>query len=122
MLRARNTAEMVYDGMPVTWPDLAEVENTPFFLKWIPFPTVLRKIASRIAWFFNYRKLKETRRQSMERARHVIDGLLKGEPANTLLVTHGFFMRCLQAELRKFGFRGNIGISPNHAEVYVFET
>jgi hypothetical protein len=30
-------------------------------------------------------------------------------------------MRCLQHELHKFGFKGSIGLSPHHAEIYVFE-
>jgi broad specificity phosphatase PhoE len=121
MHRALATAEMVYTGMAIPWPDLVEVENTPFFFPRILFPTVLRKIASRIAWFFNYKKMPETRRQTMARARKVILRILQGKAIDTVLFTHGFFMRCLQHELHKFGFKGSIGLSPRHSEIYVFE-
>lgn len=121
MHRAQGTARMVYEGNPITWLELVEVENTPLLLPRVAMPTVIRRIISRIAWFFNCRRMLETRRESMARARLVVQYLLANNHADTLLVTHGFFMRCLQHELHKFGFRGNIGLYPHHAELYVFE-
>ena len=121
MCRARTTAAIVYDGTPSIWPELSEVENTPVgFPNWF-LPTTIRKVISRVAWFFNYRKMVETRSESMARARDVVYALLH-DHADTLLVTHGFFMRCLQHELHKSGFRGSIGFSPRNAELYVFES
>jgi len=120
MQRAVATAAMIYAGKAVPMPDLAEVENTAFFFTRIPFPTLLRKIASRIAWFYNYKKMKETRRQTRVRARRVILGILQGK-TNVLLITHGFFMRCLQDELHKLGFKGSIRFFPRHTEMYVFK-
>ena len=121
MQRAQQTAELVYQGPAIRWDELVEVEYTLLFFRWIPVPTRIRKFISRIQWLLNWKNVKEKKRDTMARARKVIRQLMQEKSSDTLLITHGFFMRCLQHELHKLGFKGSIGLSPNHAHPYIFE-
>src|SRR5438046_2816779 len=66
--RAIKTAEMIYNPTFIITGELDEVKNAAFFLKKIKVDTRFRKVMGRIAWFFNYHNMPETRRQSRERA------------------------------------------------------
>ncbi len=119
--RARMTAAKVYDGLPVISEELVEVRNVSGILPGIKLPTFLRSAYGRIAWLFNSKALPENRRQSMSRARGFIAFLLSQHAENTLLVTHGFFMRCLAKALREHGFHGRKLWFPRNVKIYLFE-
>src|SRR5262249_6808570 len=98
-----------------------EVKNAGFLFLKYHFPTAIRKVLGRIAWYFNSGKMPETRRQSMMRAETFLAKILASNHENILLVTHGFFMRCLMFALRKKNFSGKIPLVPRNATLYVFE-
>ena len=119
--RAVATAKAIYPGIPITTDELIEVPTTALFLLKKNLPSALRSVIGRIAWFFNYSKMPETRRQSNERARKFLASLLKETEEDVLLITHGFFMQSLRHELRKLGFKGYCPYLPPNAKLYVFE-
>ena len=121
MGRAIQTATAVYPGAFHVTNALVEVMNATWLFRHLPVPTLLRKILGRIAWYFNVKKMPETRRQSRQRARSFLDGLLAETNENTLLITHGFFMRCLVSELKRLGFKGPTPLFPKNTKLYVFE-
>ena len=118
--RAKFTAAKVYDGFPVIAEELVEVMNASNFLKGFKLPTFLRSAIGRIAWLFNSKALPENRRQSMERARRFIALILSRHTENILLVSHGFFIRCLARALREQGFRGQRVWFPRNVKIYTF--
>src|SRR6185503_20842283 len=88
--------------------EIIEVRNSALFLLRIHLPSALRSVIGRIAWFFNYHKMPETKKQSNQRAQKFLTHLLETvTDQNVLLVTHGFFMQSLRHELRKLGFKGH---------------
>ena len=119
--RAVETAKMIYEGKYIVSEDLIEVRNAGVFLKLTSLPAFFRSIVGRIAWYFNYIQMPETRLQSESRAKKFISEMLAIEKENTLVVTHGFFMHCLKRELRKNGFRGKVSLFPKNGHPYVFE-
>jgi broad specificity phosphatase PhoE len=119
--RAIETAKMIYNGNFIITDELVEVKSAAFFFQNVKIPSALRSVAGRIAWFFNYKKMPETRRESNRRARKFISRLLSESNEDTLLVTHGIFMYCLKNELRKQGFKGRVPFFPGNALLFVFE-
>ena len=119
--RTINTAKLVYPGPFTITDELIEVPNSALFLLRIHLPSALRSVIGRIAWYFNYRKMPEIKKQSNERAEKILKMILATNDQNVLLVTHGFFMQSLRHQLRKLGFRGHCPYFPPNAKLYVFE-
>ncbi|HKR04286.1 MAG TPA: histidine phosphatase family protein, partial [Bacteroidia bacterium] len=119
--RAVETAKMIYNGKFIITDQLMEVKSAALFKNNTSLPSILRSIIGRIAWFVNYKKMPETRKESTERAAKFIRSILSQHPRNTLLVTHGFFMHCLKAELRKHRFKGHLPVFPVNGFLYLFE-
>jgi len=119
--RAMDTAKLIYPGLFVVTDEIIEVPNSALFLLRIHLPSALRSVIGRIAWFFNYHKMPETRIQSNERAQKFLTHVVETTQENVLLVTHGFFMQSLRHELRKMGFKGHCPYFPPNAKLYVFE-
>jgi len=119
--RAVETAKLIYEGKYIISDDLIEVRNAGVFLKMTSLPAFFRSIIGRIAWYFNYSKMPETRFQSEARAKKFIMEMISVENKNTLVITHGFYMHCLKRELRKHGFRGEVSLFPKNGHPYVFE-
>ena len=119
--RAINTAKLIYPEPFIITDELIEVPNSALFLLRIHLPSALRSVIGRVAWFFNYHKMPETRRQSNERAEKFLRHLLEITQQNVLIVTHGFFMQSLRHELRKLSFKGHCPYFPPNAKLYVFE-
>ena len=120
-VRAVETAKMIYDKIFITTSDLIEVPNAALYLKKANLPSILRSIIGRIAWYFNLKKMPETKNQGMERADKFIDRILSETNQNILLVTHGFFMHCLKKKLHKDGFKGHLPFFPKNNFLYLFE-
>ncbi|HYV95463.1 MAG TPA: histidine phosphatase family protein [Chitinophagales bacterium] len=119
--RAIDTANLIYPGTFMITDEIIEVRNSALFLLKIHLPSALRSVIGRIAWFFNYHKMPETRMQSNQRAQKFLAHLVETTEQNVLLVTHGFFMQSLRHELRKLGFKGHCPYLPPNATLYVFE-
>ena len=119
--RAMETAKMIYEGEYIVSEDLIEVRNAGVFLKIASLPAFFRSVIGRLAWYFNYSKMPETRIQSEARAKRFISEMLSVENENTLVITHGFFMHCLKRELRNHGFQGRVSLFPKNGHPYVFE-
>ena len=119
--RALDTAKAIYPGKIEVTDELVEIPTTALFLLKKNLPSSLRSVIGRIAWFINYSKMPETRKQSNERARKFLTTLLKETHQDVLLITHGFFMQSLRHELRKLGFKGHCPYLPPNAKLYVFE-
>lgn len=118
--RALETAKMIYAGLIIVTDELREVKTAAFFLNNWKVPTILRKAIGRLAWYFNYHKMPETKNDTTARAEIFIQKLLTENKSDVLLITHGFFMHCLQTELRKQGFKGSIPLFPKNATLYIF--
>ncbi len=122
MQRTVETAKMIYAGKFIVTDELVEVKNAFNFFNGIKLPTAFRKIIGRIAWFFNFKNIPETRKQSNARAKKFIDHLLNETHENTLIITHGFFMQCLFHELKKYGFKIRwFPFDPKHVRIYLLE-
>jgi broad specificity phosphatase PhoE len=121
MKRAVETAKLIYAGKFVSTDDLVEVKNASSFMRIVSIPGLIRSLAGRIAWYMNAAHMPETRRQSNARAKKFIDALLAHTQADTLVVTHGFFMHCLKDEIKKNGFKGKLPLFPKNGHPYVFE-
>ncbi len=119
--RAIETAQMIYQHPFFITDELVETDNRAFFFMKQKVPAILHALTGRIAWFINYHKMPEARKQSNERARRFIAKLLAETNENVLLVTHGFFMQSLRRELKKQGFKGYIPLTPKHMHLYIFE-
>lgn len=124
--RAQETARLCFrfPGEIVTTPDLLEVPLQAFFNTRFRFSMKCWHFLNRVAWGFNSQRIPETRRQTLLRARKLLDEIFppgQGGEKNVLLVTHGFFMVMLQAELKRRGFKGEEFFRPEHGRVYMFE-
>jgi broad specificity phosphatase PhoE len=112
---------LIYAGDFEIREELIEVLNAGVFLKMTNLPSILRSIIGRIAWYFNYSGMPETREQSSARAQKFLSELMALPEKNTLIITHGFFMHTLKHQLRKHGFRGRLSMIPKNGHPYVFE-
>ncbi len=119
--RAIDTAKLIYPGQFTITDKLIEVPNTAIFLLRIHLPSPLRAAIGRIAWYFNYYKMPETKEQTNARARQFLTDLVASTPQDVLLVTHGFFMQSLRHELKRLGFKGHCPYLPPNAKLFVFE-
>ncbi len=119
--RALQTANMIYPGPVIISDDLVEVMSASFFLAKLHLPTLLRKIFSRVAWYFNFKMMPETRSQTMQRAERFLDMILSNNNTDVLIITHGFFMFCLKRVLYNHGFRGHVPLFPKNAVLYILE-
>ncbi len=119
--RALQTANMIYPGPVIISDDLVEVLSASFLLAKLNLPTLMRKIFSRIAWYFNFKMMPETRSQTMHRAERFVDMMLAEKNTDVLIITHGFFMFCLKRVLYRHGFRGHVSLFPKNAVLYMLE-
>ena len=92
--RAIETAKMIYEGKYIVSDDVVEVRNAGVFLKSASLPSFLRSLTGRLAWYFNYSKMPETRYQSEARAKIFIAEMLSAENKNTLIISHVNYSMC----------------------------
>ncbi len=118
MKRAVETARIVFKGEIIITDELVEVEMKSLFETNRKWSFTFWKIMSRMGWMFNSKRMPESRKQTEIRAARFLSTLSGYKDNNILLVTHGFFMGCLQQELLKMGFEGKKIISPRFGELY----
>lgn len=118
--RALETAQIVYNGEILILPDLVEVPMQAPFRTQKNLPFGLWKVLSRMGWAFNFKRMPETRKQTDQRIERVAEIINKNNSHNILLVTHGFFITCLQGKLKKMGFKGKETLNPSNGTLYEF--
>lgn len=118
--RAEETAKYLYAG-EINYTDLLrEVPLSSFTKKQIKLPSFIWHVGGRIAWALSSKSQSETIKQTKERIKLFLELIQTIEHKNILIVTHGFFMKALVAELKKIGFTGKFDISPKNGELYIF--
>lgn len=76
----------------------------------------------RIAWFFSHKSQSESKSQTLQRAKIIIDKIEKNYPnSKVLVVSHGAFMKVLFKELKCRGYVGKLKMKPKNGELYLFE-
>ncbi len=118
--RAYETAHIIYDGEIIVCPDLVEVPMQAPFQTKKNLRFGLWKVLSRVGWAFNLKKMPETRKQTDQRMERIVEIIKKNNSKNILLVTHGFFITCLQSKLKKMGFKGKETLNPSNGTIYEF--
>lgn len=103
--RSQETAALLFPQSQVEVTSLLDEVplNASCQLK-IKMPLYFWYATGRWQWLRNHPRQKEGSRQTRERARCLI-AILKKKNQDCLLVTHGFFMQTLKAELKKQGFQ-----------------
>lgn len=120
--RALSTARKLFQGSIEMTPLLREVPFAPLVNFPARLPLIGWQTLSRTGWFFNHASQPEGRRQTRVRIRNFLNDLMRTKSEeNVLVVTHGFLMQMLQAELNGAGFKGRLPWKPRFARVYVFE-
>lgn len=105
--RAVQTARALYavpeDGLRTT-ALLDEVPMHSFMDTDRQLPLWLWFFMARAQWFFGSRRQPETRKMTRERIGRLVALLEAEEKSSFLLISHGFYMRELMAEMRRRGF------------------
>lgn len=119
--RAVETARHLFGDRIRTTDSLIEVPIKAMFNTRIKLPFLLWNVINRLAWFFNSKRLPETRTTTQERAARFLQEVCQKEDGNVLVVTHAFFILTLKSELQKMGFKGERIINPRNGKLYEFE-
>ena len=118
--RAVATAKMCVSNIRIEYnSDLAEVPFTPFHSAFF-LPKAAWLFLSRLRWYFGDDDY-ENKKKTVSRAKNVVKMLNEMNVKSILVVSHGFFMKCLVKELKSIGFKGHFSIYPEHGKLYVFE-
>ncbi|MBZ0179025.1 MAG: phosphoglycerate mutase family protein [Melioribacteraceae bacterium] len=117
--RAKETASAIFSGEILFTDMLVEVPMRSFWNTDIKIPSFIWHIGARIAWKRNHSSQIETYAATKIRVNEFIEKFIRSNDKNTLIVTHGFFMRQLYKALIKEGFEGKIDEVPKNGVVYV---
>lgn len=117
--RAKETAAAIFDGEILFTDMLVEVPMRSFWNTDIKIPSFIWHIGARIAWKKNHPSQIETYSATQIRVNEFMGKFIRNNDKNTLIVTHGFFMRQLYKALIKEGFEGKIDEVPKNGIVYV---
>lgn len=122
LLRATNTAELIYNGVAEPTELLREIGVKAVLLIKLKLPIHIWMMLGRIAWFCSHSSQSETKQQTIQRANQIIDMVEQNYAgANVLLVSHGAFMKVLFKELKRRGYKGKIVMTPKNGELYLFK-
>lgn len=99
---------------------LNEVSAKAFIDTKFKFPKMLWLLIGRMYWSFGWVKRSEKREETYERAKEVVDLLLKSNSKSIMTISHGFFMHIIAKELKKRGFNGIIDNHPKNGKIYMF--
>lgn len=117
--RAKRSAEHL-SAMYESTPLLNEVSAKAFFdTKW-RFPKLLWLLVGRVYWSFGWVRRSESKKETFQRARTVVEMLGDEKHARIMIVSHGFFMRVLEQVLKEQGFVGEMDRHPKNGKPYYF--
>ncbi len=103
--RTRETAQDIFGEQDYIATDLInEVPLSASFNTEAKLPLLFWNITGRIQWYFNNSRQKESKLQTEKRAKQFVHMLVE-KNEDCVIVTHGFFMHTLVAELKKAHFR-----------------
>lgn len=121
--RAITTAETIYDGDIVVDESIKEVDlrlREDIQGDYSQFDWTFYSI---YGWSQNMTYVNEGIDETKKRVESFLDKMLKDREKedNILLVCHGMVMRVLAEELENRGFDGEVIVSPNNGDLYLFE-
>ena len=96
---------------------LCEVEAKAFFNTEWKFSKSFWLIGGRLLWYMNL-LVPEKKKETVHRARRVIEMLENDQGSTILLITHGLFLKVLTKELKKQGYSGEVDIKPKNGQIY----
>lgn len=102
--RTRETAQRIFGERDYIVTELInEVPLSAGHNSGIKLPLVFWNVSGRLQWYFNNPRQQEGRLQTGKRAMQFVNKL-KEKNEDCVVVTHGFFMHTLVAELKREGF------------------
>ncbi|XOB63674.1 histidine phosphatase family protein [Campylobacterota bacterium DY0563] len=96
-----------------------KVEAKPFFKTKLKFKKMFWLISARFFWYFNLTKY-ETKKDTINRAKALIESIDK-EDKDILIISHGLFLKILEKELKKIGFKSTLGLGVKNSTIYKLE-
>lgn len=119
--RAIKTSETIFQGEILKTPLLREVPLSAIYKTKLKLPHMFWCILARMAWSFKHKSQAETKRDTESRINEFLNSLDKELDNNMLIVCHGFFMKILEKELKKRGFRGRNMYFPKNGTLYLYK-
>jgi len=119
--RSELTAKLLYNGKIITTNDLREIRLKNIINTGIKLHYNIWLIISRIIWYFSKNSQEETRYEAISRAKKFIDLIEKSNYSNTLVVSHGAFMKYLNSELRQRKYKGKMGFIPKNGKLVIYK-
>jgi broad specificity phosphatase PhoE len=120
--RAIGTAEIIYKGHITRTDQLREIGVQSVNHSRIRLHYYIWLFLGRVAWYLSHKSQKETRNETLLRAREVINKLEENyKESSVLVVSHGVFMRLLIQELKRRGYKGKGFIKPENGKVYKYQ-
>lgn len=120
LARASQTAQKAFDGDIIFLEDLRELTISPLVNSKIKLPLRFHILLIRLAWLFEHKSQKESKKEVIKRINRVLDQALQHDE-DVLIVGHGGIMMFMRKELRRRGFTGPKFNRPENAKLYVFE-
>ena len=103
--RSRDTAIEIFGNKDFICTELvSEVPLGSSFDCRMELPLWFWNITGRVQWFLNSNRQAESRKETKARASKFVE-LLNNDDCESVVVTHGFYMRTLVKEMQKAGFR-----------------
>ncbi|MGN7765016.1 histidine phosphatase family protein [Paenibacillus sp. 22594] len=120
--RAAQTARSLYKGEVTFTTLLREIGIAAVMLPGIKLPVSCWLTVGRLCWALGHHSQPENRVTAKTKARLLIDSLeTREQPENVLMVSHGAFMKLLERELRRRGFKGRRMFHPQKGKLYMYE-
>ena len=121
--RSRDTAEQLFGSR--SFETTSMIDEVPLRSSRdteIRLPLWFWNISGRVQWLLGSARQAESRSQTKNRAKAFVDKLCR-EGADSIIVTHGFFMRVFLREMKKAGFaadRSRIYYKPGESVTAVY--
>ncbi|CAM3279275.1 MULTISPECIES: histidine phosphatase family protein [Paenibacillus] len=118
--RAVKSAEHLFIGSIIRTDLLREIEIQACINTNVRLHRSFWLILGRIGWLLNHAS-QENKRDTLHRAKRIMDEIESNESRNILVVTHGAFMTILKKELKRRGYKGEPFMKPENGRVYIYE-
>lgn len=121
LYRAVRTAELLYQGDVIACSQLREISMCSFMRANWKLPHIIWIMMARLAWLFSHKSQEEGRVDTALRAKQMIDLIESYGADNTLIVSHGAFMKALSKQLKGRGYCGKGFLKPENGRLYTYE-
>jgi len=120
--RAFETAKIIYKGNITRTDQLREIGVQSVNHSKIRLHYNIWLFLGRVAWYISHKSQKETRNETLLRARGIVNRIEENyRESSVLVVRHGAFMKILIQELKRRGYEGKGFINPANGRVYNFQ-